>query len=90
MPFLSLNGIQTLSAQTHSLLPELDEVLDLGVEILRISPQSHHTLKVVEAFRKGIEEPGEGRRLQEKITSFMPTGPCDGYWNNRPGIEQST
>lgn len=88
-PFLALNGIQTQSAQTHSLLPELDEVLELGVDILRISPQSHHTLDVIEAFRKGLEQPATAKQQQEAILRFMPTGPCDGYWNNRPGIEQS-
>ncbi|OGT91251.1 MAG: U32 family peptidase [Gammaproteobacteria bacterium RIFOXYA12_FULL_61_12] len=88
-PFLALNGIQTQSAQTHSLLPELDEVLELGVDILRISPQSHHTLAVIEAFRKGLEQPVTAKQQQEAILRFMPTGPCDGYWNNRPGIEQS-
>jgi collagenase-like PrtC family protease len=87
--FLSLNGIQTQSAQTYSLLPELDEVLSLGVDILRISPQSHHTLKVIDAFRQAVNTPGDGWRLQQSIVSLMPTGPCDGYWNNRPGIEQS-
>jgi len=88
-PFLALNGIQTQSAQTHSLLPELNEVLELGVDILRISPQAHHTLAVIEAFRKGLEQPATAKQQQEAILRFMPTGPCDGYWNNRPGIEQS-
>ncbi|MBU0500776.1 MAG: U32 family peptidase [Gammaproteobacteria bacterium] len=88
-PFLALNGIQTQSAQTYSLLPDLDEALELGVDILRISPQSHHTLAVIDAFHKGLDQPSTAKRQQEAILRFMPTGPCDGYWNNRPGIEQS-
>ena len=64
-------------------------MLELGVDILRISPQSHHTLAVIEAFRKGLEQPVTAKQQQEAILRFMPTGPCDGYWNNRPGIEQS-
>lgn len=89
LPFLALNGIQTQSAQSYSLLNELDEVLELGVDILRISPQSRHTLDIIEAFHQAIRQPVLGKQLQGDIAAFMPTGSCDGYWNNRPGIEQS-
>jgi collagenase-like PrtC family protease len=36
--FLALNGIQTQSAQTCNLLPELEELRELKVDVLRISP----------------------------------------------------
>ena len=88
-PFLALNGIQTQSAQTYSLLNELDDVMAYGVDILRISPQSQRTIEVIEAFRQAINNPDLGKQLQQEIIPFMPTAPCDGYWNNRPGIEQS-
>src|ERR1019366_10738355 len=38
-PFLTLNGIQTQSAQTYNLVRELGELSPLGVDVLRISPQ---------------------------------------------------
>jgi collagenase-like PrtC family protease len=86
--FLTLNGIQTQSAQVHSLLPDMAEVLDAGVDILRISPQSNRTVRIIEAFREALADPDAGRAIQQKIRPLMPSEPCNGYWHQRPGIEQ--
>ena len=32
-PFLTINGIQTMSAQTYNLLPQMPDLLDLGIEV---------------------------------------------------------
>jgi O2-independent ubiquinone biosynthesis protein UbiV len=88
-PFLALNGIQTQSAQTQCLLPELTELMALEVDVLRISPQWRHTFSVIDAFRQALREPASARELQTRLLPLMPSGPCDGYWCNQPGIEQS-
>jgi len=49
-PFLALNGIQTLSAQIHDLSGVMPEIQALGVERVRLSPQSAHMAEVIEAF----------------------------------------
>lgn len=85
--FLTLNGIQTQSAQVHSLLPDLPEVLAAGVDILRISPQSNRTVKIIEAFREALDAPESGAGIQQKIRPLMPSEPCNGYWHQQPGIE---
>lgn len=86
--FLCLNGIQTQSAQTQSLLAQLPALSELGVEVLRISPQSQHTVKIIDVFdrcRRGELPPDEGDRTLER---YMPVGPCDGYWHGRAGLAQ--
>lgn len=86
--FLCLNGIQTQSAQTQSLLTVLPRLAELGVEVLRISPQSQHTLKIIEVFDRclrGELPPTEG---QAQLERCMPVGPCDGYWHGRAGLAQ--
>jgi collagenase-like PrtC family protease len=85
--FLALNGIQTQSAQTYSLLPELEDIRGLGVDVLRISPQSRHTFRVVETFQACLSGEMEPSRGEKEITRYMPVGPCDGYWLGRPGID---
>src|SRR3546814_12771547 len=50
-PFLVLNGIQTQSALVYNLINELQEMRDLGVDVLRISPQSQHTAQIAGLFR---------------------------------------
>jgi collagenase-like PrtC family protease len=85
-PFLTLNGIQTQSAQTHSLLGELDDVVALGVEILRLSPQSAQMTRVIGAFddvRHGRTTAAEAGR---RIAPVVPGGICDGYWRGEAGI----
>jgi hypothetical protein len=37
--FLTINGIQTMSAQTYNLLAQMPELLAMGIDIVRISPQ---------------------------------------------------
>ncbi len=52
--FLALNGIQTQSARSVNLLGELPRLQELGVDVLRISPQANHTAKIVEAFAAAL------------------------------------
>ena len=48
--FLTLNGIQTQSALVYDLSDSIGELRSLGVDVVRISPQSHNTLAIVEVF----------------------------------------
>ncbi|MEN8132862.1 MAG: U32 family peptidase [Pseudomonadota bacterium] len=86
--FLVLNGIQTQSARSFSLLGQLDELLPLGVDVLRISPQSRHTRKVIELFH-GCLHDGQSPEINlAALKPCMPLGACDGYWYGKPGVEQ--
>jgi len=87
--FLSLNGIQTQSAHTFNVLSELDELRSLGVDILRISPQSEHTLEIIEAFHSCMQGKENAEEAAARLNEKMPIGPCDGYWHGKPGISDS-
>ncbi len=87
-PFLAFNGIQTQSARTCNLIHELDELAQLGVDVLRISPQSAHTFEIVELFRQGLERSITADLAARQLESLMPYGACNGYWHGRPGFEQ--
>ena len=84
--FLALNGIQTQSAQSYCLLKELDDMRDLGVEVLRISPQSRHTIEIVQVFADVLQNRRDSAEAESELIKRMPTGPCDGYWMGRPGL----
>ena len=84
--FLILNGIQTQSALTHSALDQIAELEALGVDILRISPQSSDTLRIVEIFdeaRKGAASSS----LREELHSMLPLGACNGYLIRQAGMD---
>ena len=88
-PFLAINGVQTQSAATHNLLPFLAELVDDGIDLLRISPQSRGTARVIETFRACLDgdlEPAPGR---ERLAHYSPAGFCDGYWTGVAGITGS-
>ena len=85
--FLTINGIQTQSALVHTLIHELDELRDLGVDVLRLSPQSQHMDQVVAAFRAVLDGRESAADAHARLTPLMPAGPCNGYWHDRPGLD---
>jgi len=87
-PFLAFNGIQTQSAQIYNLIRELDELSQLGVDVLRISPQSAHTVEVVKLFRQCLDRDKTGDNAAREIADLMPAAACNGYWHGKPGLEQ--
>lgn len=84
--FLALNGIQTQSAQTCNLLPELGELRDLRVDVLRISPQPDGTEQVIEAFAACVRENRDALEAARALNALLPHGACDGYWNGQAGL----
>ncbi len=85
--FLNLNGIQTQSANTHNILPALAEVSALGIDLLRVSPQSQHTGDIVRVFAScltGDLDPTEGTT---RLRDWAPSGLCDGYWTGQSGYK---
>ena len=83
-PFLSINGIQTMSAQTYNLLDEMPAMRAMGIDVVRISPQPEHTAEIIAAFdaaRKG--------QIPATITEdWAPHGFVNGYWHGEAGIVQ--
>ena len=83
--FLTLNGIQTMSAQTNSLLAQMPGLMAKGIDAVRISPQAEHTFEVVEAFDRA--------RKGEAVVDnplWAPTGLVNGFWFGRAGTGPET
>ncbi|AMX01852.1 U32 family peptidase [Microbulbifer thermotolerans] len=73
-----INGIQTMSAEPVNLLHHYAEMEELGVDILRLSPQWQDMARVVSAF--------DGARRGEPCREDLEKG-VDGYWRAQPGLE---
>lgn len=86
--FLVLNGIQTQSARVHNLLPEVDALRTLGIDVLRISPQSQHTLRIIELFVGVMNGHLAAPQADAELQTLMPEKSCNGYWYGKPGLEQ--
>jgi collagenase-like PrtC family protease len=82
--FLCINGIQTMSAQSYSLLHEIPDLLAMEIDIVRISPQQQHAGAIIAAFdaaRRGEEVGTDG-------SGWNASGLVDGYWFGDAGIRQ--
>ena len=86
-PFLVLNGIQTQSARTLNLVSELDDLGQLDVDVLRISPQSSRTDTVIRLFHACLHDSCSTDEAAAELAGLMPTGPCDGYWHGGAGMD---
>ncbi|MBK7422925.1 MAG: U32 family peptidase [Propionivibrio sp.] len=80
--FLAINGIQTMSAQTCNLLAEVPEMLKMGIDIVRLSPQATHMPAIVAAF----DAARRGETVHPDCRGWAAEGMVDGYWFGEAGI----
>lgn len=85
-PFLNINGIQTMSAQTCNLLAQLPEIIHMGIETIRISPQAEHMEAIIAAFSAACH--GQTVEADALQSTADEAGFCNGYWFGKPGILQ--
>jgi len=88
--FLVLNGIQTQSARVYNLIGDLPELRALGVDVLRLSPQSRHMADIVAAFDAARRAPEPDPEALQQLRPLMPAEPCNGYWHGRSGMDLVT
>ena len=82
--FLCINGIQTMSAQSYNLLHEVPDMLNMGIDIIRISPQKDHINEIISAF----DAARRGEAINVNSKDWNPCGLVDGYWFGDAGIVQ--
>ena len=80
--FLTINGIQTMSAQNYNLLHEIPDMLAMGIDIVRISPQKEHIDEIIDAF----DAARRGATVSPDRTGWSASGEVDGYWFGTAGI----
>ncbi|WP_310493566.1 U32 family peptidase [Dechloromonas sp.] len=82
--FLCINGIQTMSAQSYNLLHEIPDMLKMGIDIVRISPQKDHINAIIAAF----DAARRGEPVNVDSRDWNSSGLVDGYWFGDAGIVQ--
>jgi collagenase-like PrtC family protease len=85
--FLILNGIQTQSARVYNLLPEVATLRSLGVDVLRISPQSRHSAEIIALFHDVVHGVRSAPQAQQALAPLLLEQSCNGYWYGKPGME---
>ena len=86
-PFLTINGIQTMSYGSQMLLPHHQEIADAGVGVLRLSPQLTDMPRIIELHRAVLDGQTALDEALPELTRLSTGTPVDGYWLGKPGIE---
>jgi len=85
-PFLILNGIQTQSIAKQNLVTLLDDINELGIDVVRIMPQSEGTTEIIDIFHKVLSGNMQAETALEKLATFQLYGKCNGYWFGEEGM----
>ncbi len=85
-PFLILNGIQTQSVAKQNLVTLLDDINKLGIDVIRIMPQSEGMPEIIEIFHNVLNGNLQAETALEKLAAFQLYGKCNGYWFGEEGM----
>jgi O2-independent ubiquinone biosynthesis protein UbiV len=81
--FFTINGIQTQSGKIQHLLPHWKQMEDIGVDIMRLSPQPNHMSDIIQRYSQVIK----GESTDTDVESLLSAPACDGYWRGEPGMD---
>jgi len=86
-PFLTINGIQTMSYGCQNLLPHHEDLRQIGVNMLRLSPQMHGMAEIVRIHRDVLDGKTALADALPELERLTTGTLVDGYWHGQPGIE---
>ncbi|HEY5896169.1 MAG TPA: U32 family peptidase [Burkholderiales bacterium] len=88
--FLALNGVQTLSHTVHSLIGDTGPLLQAGIDIVRISPQSSGTIELLRSWRAACNGEISAAEARQRVAALMPGAAlANGFWHARAGREMA-
>lgn len=86
--FLAMNGIQTQAATTTSLLAEVPQLKTMGVDMLRLSPQSQDMDRVVQVFDQARNGQLDLNEAQSMLERFSISEISNGFWHGQAGMDR--
>ncbi|MBB1091876.1 U32 family peptidase [Rhodopseudomonas palustris] len=84
-PFLAMNGVQTLSYTSASLLGDVDKLRDAGVGAMRLSPQQCDMVAVAKLFRDVVDGKVAGNEGTQQLSAIYPLKQSNGFLYAKPG-----
>jgi collagenase-like PrtC family protease len=85
-PFLTVNGIQTLSHDYLNLIGELAELQDMGVTRFRLSPHSCDMVAVANVFRGVLDRRIDAAEAGARLDALKIEAPfSNGFYYGEPG-----
>ncbi|ASK27109.1 U32 family peptidase [Neisseria chenwenguii] len=86
-PFLTINGIQTMSYDSQCLLPHHAEMQQSGIDLMRLSPQLTDMPRIIGLHRQVLDGQTAAEDALAELETLATGTLVDGYWYGRAGIE---
>jgi len=87
-PFLSINGIQTLSFSYLNLINELETLTETGVTHLRLSPHTCDISKTIHSFDDVLHKRITAKEGQARLKQLKISAPfSNGFFYKKPGYQ---
>jgi len=85
--FATINGVQIMSHRPFTVLDHVRELQQLGVSVLRISPQHEHMADIIRHFRMVADGVRDGREALINLADDLPLPQqfCNGYYHGKQG-----
>ncbi|MEO5372137.1 MAG: U32 family peptidase [Magnetococcus sp. DMHC-1] len=88
VPFLNINGIQTLSERLCNLVTEVEQLATMGVDMIRLSPQSRDMTAIVQVWQERLAGRMTAAEAMARLNEINHQEPfCNGYFHGRAGLE---
>lgn len=85
-PFLTVNGIQTLSHDYLNLIGELADLQAMGVTRFRLSPHTCDMVEVAATFRAVLDRRVEAPEASARLAALKLDAPfSNGFYHGKPG-----
>ena len=84
-PFLTINGIQTLSSGCQCLISHQNQLEPMGVKILRLSPQYNNMTEIIQLHHAQINNEQTPAEILAQLKSLSEFTLVDGYWRGVAG-----
>ncbi|WP_193771023.1 U32 family peptidase [Candidatus Magnetaquicoccus inordinatus] len=86
--FLTVNGVQTMSARLYNLLADLPILRNMAVDVLRLSPQSQAMPEIVALWKQALDGRMDGQEALQRLRELNAHEAfCNGYFHGRPGLQ---
>ncbi len=86
-PLFIVNGTQVMSALTMNLIDYLDELNDIGITKVRISPQYGVTGDVIKVFSEKMSGGITAEEANRRLAALEKIGFCNGWYHGKAGWE---
>ncbi len=85
IPVFTINGTSILSADTYTLVGSMEDLAEIGVKAVRISPDPENTGDVVKIFRDRINGKLDAKEGINAIKELTGGGLCNGWYAGSAG-----